>query len=80
MSRDEANAVLALKNAWTGAIRAADRLKELEPAIVALAPETSVKDLDFETYSRASMAQAVAAMALRGLLEELQARATKAMT
>ena len=80
MNRDEANAVLALQNAWTGAIRAADRLKELEPAIAALSPETTVKDLDFETYGRASTAQSVAAMALRGLLEELQARAAKAVT
>jgi hypothetical protein len=77
MNRDEANAVLALKNAWNGAIAAADRLRELGPGVAALPDETGLKDLDFETYHRVSMAQANAAQALRGLLEELQARASK---
>jgi len=77
VNRDEANAVLALKNAWNGAIRASDRLRELQPAVAALPDDTAPKDLDFETYHRASMAQANAAMALRGLLEELQGRVKK---
>ncbi len=77
MNRDEANAVLALKNAWNGAIAAADRLRELGPGVAALPDEASLKDLDFETYHRVSMAQANATQALRGLLEELQARATR---
>lgn len=77
MNRDEANAIMALKNAWNGAIAATDRLRELGPAVAGLPDDASVKDLDFETYRRVSLAQANAAMALRGLLEDLQTKATK---
>ena len=78
MSRDESNAILALKNAWQGAVAATDRLRELAPAVVGLPDDAAVKDLDFETYHRVALAQANAAMALRGLLEELQGRAARA--
>ena len=77
MNKDEANAILALKNAWNGAIAAADRLRELAPAVEGLRDDQGVGSLDLETYHRVSMAQANAAMALRGVLEELQARAAK---
>jgi hypothetical protein len=75
VNRDEGNAILALKNAWTGAVAATDRLRELAPSVAGLAEDASVTSLDLETYHRVSMAQANAAMALRGLLERLQARA-----
>jgi len=77
VNKDEANAILALKNAWNGAIAAADRLRELAPAVEGLRDDQGVGSLDLETYHRVSMAQANAAMALRGVLEELQARAAK---
>ena len=77
MNRDESNAILALKNAWNGAVAAADRLRELGPAVASLPEDTSVSALDLETYHRVSMAQANAAMALRGVLEALQGRAAK---
>lgn len=77
MNRDEANAILALKNAWTGAVLATDRLRELAPGLESLPDTATVASLDLETYHRASMAQANAAMALRGLLEALQARAAR---
>jgi hypothetical protein len=66
-----------LKNAWTGAVAATDRLRELAPAVASLPDDASVASLDFETYRSASLAQANAAMALRGLLEALQAKAGK---
>ena len=78
MNRDEGNAILALKNAWSGAVAATDRLRELAPAVESLPETATVASLDLETYHRVSMAQANASMALRGLLEALQARAAKA--
>jgi hypothetical protein len=75
VNRDEANAILALKNAWNGAIAAADRLRELQPAVAGLPEDTAVKALDVETYHRASMAHANASMALRGVIEVLKERA-----
>jgi hypothetical protein len=74
VNRDEANAILALKNAWNGAIAATDRLRELQAAVAGLPEDAAVKDLDFETYHRASMAQANASMALRGVIEVLRER------
>jgi hypothetical protein len=75
VNRDEENAILALKNAWNGAVAATDRLRELAPAVDSLPDTTSLTAVDFETYHRAAMAQAIAAQALRGLLETLQERA-----
>ena len=77
MNRDEGNAILALKNAWTGALAATDRLRELAPAVASLPDTTTVTSLDLETYHRVSLAQANAALALRGLLEALQERAAR---
>lgn len=69
---NETNALLALKNAWTGAIAASDRLRELAPSVSALAEDTDVATLDLETYRQASIAHALASQALRGLIEQLQ--------
>jgi hypothetical protein len=77
VNRDEENAILALKNAWNGAVAATDRLRELAPAVESLPDTATVTSLDLETYHRASMAQSNAALALQGLLEALQARAAK---
>ena len=78
MSHDT-TALLALKNAWNGTIAASDRLRELAPAVQALGDETPVSQLDFETYHAATMAQAIAAQALRGLVEELRRKSTPAV-
>jgi hypothetical protein len=75
---NETNALLAFKNAWNGAIASADRLRELSAAIQALPEDTDPASLDFDTYGRASLGHANAAMALRGLLEELQRKAGNA--
>ena len=73
---NETNALLALKNAWNGAISASDRLRELAPSVAALPDETDVRTLDLQTYLQATLAQAIAAQALRGLVEEFQRQAT----
>lgn len=69
---NETNALLALKNAWTGAIAASDRLRELAPSVEALPEDTDVRSLDLETYHHATLAQAIAAQALRGLIEDFR--------
>jgi hypothetical protein len=69
---NETNALLALKNAWNGAIAASDRLRELAPSVAALPEETDVRTLDLEAYHNAALAQANATMALRGLIEDLR--------
>ena len=72
---NETNAMLALKNAWSGAIAASDRLRELGPAVQALPEDADVTQLDLDTYRDAALAQSIAALALRGLIEEFQPRA-----
>ena len=69
---NETNALLALKNAWTGAIAASERLRELAPFVSELPEDTDVATLDLETYRQAALAHALASQALRGLIEQLQ--------
>ena len=76
---NETNALLALKNAWAGAIAASDRLRELAPAIEGLPEDADVKALDLGTYRDAALAQSIAAHALRGLIEEFQPRSPQTL-
>ena len=66
----DSTTLLALKNAWQGAIAASDRLRELAPAVDALDGEISPDAL--EAFRTAALAQAIAAQALRGMIEQLQ--------
>jgi hypothetical protein len=68
----EENAVLALQNAWNGAIAASAEVERLAPAVAGLAASTPFETLDLETYRKATLAQSIAVMALRGIVEELQ--------
>ncbi len=77
MSRDEANALLALKNAWLGVIDSAGELQAMAPAVQAVAADTPLKGLDLETYHRVLGAHASAVMALRGLVDELERQAAR---
>ena len=72
MSRDEANAVSALKNAWLGVVTSAQELANLAPSVEALPEDTTLASLDFETYHRLVGAHANAVMGLRGLIDELK--------
>jgi hypothetical protein len=72
MSRDEANAVSALKNAWLGVMTTAQELSNLAPAVQGLPEDTTLASLDFETYHRLVGAHANAVMGLHGLLDELK--------
>lgn len=72
MSRDEENAILALKNAWKGAITSAKELEAHQAAVDGIAPDTALADVDLETFYRVSSAHALAVNALHGLIGELQ--------
>ena len=71
---DDTNAVLALKNAWAGAVSAANAVRELNAAVQALPADTTVDKLDLDRYQEVVLADANAAQALRGLIEQLRAR------
>jgi hypothetical protein len=77
MSRDEANALLALKNAWLGVADTAGELQAALPGIEGLAADTPLKSLDLETYHRKASAHATSVLALKGLIDELQRQAAR---
>ena len=78
MSRDEENAVAALKNAWLGVVTSAGAVTDLSPSVQALPDATTLASLDFETYHRVVGAHANAVMGLHGLLDELKRKAEPA--
>jgi len=69
---DESNALLALKNAWTGVVAASDEVRNLAPSVLAIDEATPVTEVDLEAYHRVALAQSNAVMALRGLVEQLR--------
>ena len=71
----DTTALLALKNAWSGVIAATERLRDLAPSVDKVVEEGSLKSIDFATYRAATLAQANAAQALRGLVEQLERKA-----
>ena len=71
----DATALLALKNAWNGAVATADRLRDLGPQVAAIADPASLADSDLDTYHQVALAHANAVLALRGLIEELRRKA-----
>jgi len=75
---DEASAVLALKNAWSGAVAASREIEQLADEVAALPEGSALTDLDLDRYHRLTAAQSNAVMALRGLVEQLQRKREKA--
>ena len=71
MSQDS-NDLVALQNAVQGVLAASDRVRELAPAVAGLPPSGLIKDLNLAELHDVAMAQAIAAQALRGYVEELQ--------
>jgi hypothetical protein len=76
MSRDEASAVAALKNAWLGVVTSAAAVTDLSPSVQGLPDDAPIASLDFETYHRVVGAHANAVMALRGLLDEVKRKSS----
>ncbi len=73
MSHDT-DSLVALRNAWNGAIAAADRLRDEGHALLGLPPTAAIQDADLDACARLAEANATAAMALRGLVETLRQR------
>jgi hypothetical protein len=71
---DEGNALLALKNAWAGAVTTSTTVCDLEAVVQALPADTALAAVDLEQYHRVALAAANAFEALRGLIEQMQAR------
>ena len=74
---EESNILLALKNAWTGAVAASDQVRDLDPTVQGLDESTALQELDLEAYHQVTLAQSNAVMALRGLVEELKRKQAK---
>ena len=66
------NAIVALQNAWTGALAATEKVRSLEARVQSLDPAVGIAPEDLETLHHAVLAQANAVMALRGLVEQLR--------
>lgn len=71
---DDSNAVLALKNAFAGAIGAATAVAGLGATVQALPEQAALDSLDLDRYHAVVLAEANAVQALRGLIEQLRAR------
>jgi hypothetical protein len=74
----ETDALLALRNAWTGALESADRLREAGAAVLGQSSGASIAEVDLEACVGVVLANANAAQALRGLVEELRRKAETA--
>jgi hypothetical protein len=68
------NEIEALKASMRGALSAAASLAALKERIDALDPHAGVTAEDLEELGRLSLAHAVAAQALRGLVEAIRTR------
>ena len=70
----DTNEIEALKASVRGALSTAERLASLQPMVDAIDPRADVAADDLEQLSRAALAHAVAAQALRGLIETMRTR------
>ena len=67
----------ALKASMRGARSAADRLTDIAVKVEAVDPHADVSDRDFDELQRLTLANAIAAQALRGLVETMLKRRGK---
>ncbi len=72
----DSNEIEALKASMRGALGAAASLAALKAKIEALDPKADIAVEDLEELGRVSLAHAVAAQALRGLVEVMRSRHT----
>jgi hypothetical protein len=68
----------ALKAAFRGALTTTTALEALTERIAALGPDHDIGSGDLEELARVTLAHAVAAQALRGLVESMRARRSAA--
>ena len=70
----DTNEIEALKASFRGALSAAETLAQLKEKVLAFDPRGDVDAADLELLARVSLANAVAAQALRGLIDTMRAR------
>ena len=70
----------ALKASMRGAVRAAEQLGALGVKVEDIPPHSDIAEGDLDDLQRLSLANAVAAQALRGLVESMLKRRGKAQT
>ena len=68
----DSNDLMALQNAVQGVLAASERVREVASSVTALDLSASIKDVDLTQLHSVALAQAIAAEALRGYVEELQ--------
>jgi hypothetical protein len=68
------NELAALKASFLGALATASALEPLKDRVAALKPEGDLEAADLEELARVTLAHAVSAQALRGLIETIRAR------
>jgi hypothetical protein len=73
----QANEIEALKASLRGVRRAFENLRALSPRVEGLDPHTDVPDADLDDLRRLTLAHAVAAQALRGLVVTMLRRRGK---
>src|SRR3954452_20591939 len=73
----DSNEIEALKASMRGVRRSAEALTELAPRVDSLDSRAEIEDADLEALQRLSLAHAVAAQALRGLVEAMLRRRGK---
>ena len=52
----DGTALLALKNAWNGAVAAADRVRDLSPQVSAIGDAADLAPAELDTYHQVSLA------------------------
>lgn len=70
----DTNEIEALKASLRGALSTADRLGAIRPMVEAIDSRGDVAADDLEELARVTLANAVAAQALRGLVETMRTR------
>jgi hypothetical protein len=70
----DVNEMEALKASFRGALASAERLSELKEKVAALDSHAEIALEDLEELSRVTLAHAIAAQALRGLVVTMQTR------
>ena len=70
----DSNEMEALKASMRGALSTAESLGALKEKVEGLDPRSGISSEDLEELGRVSLAHAVAAQALRGLVETMRAR------
>jgi hypothetical protein len=74
MAMTDVNEMEALKASFRGALSTAERLESLKEKVATLDPHAEIVAEDLEELARVTLAHAIAAQALRGLVVTMQTR------